>query len=79
MEILLSEDICNRNDYGVYTIVCSLIICAGLYTVVTMQAQREMPHDMQSRDKFLIQSVLAPYGATTKDIAPEIVSIFSFL
>lgn len=55
------------------------MFCAGLYIVVTMQAQKEVPPDMQSKDKFLIQSVLAPYGATAKDIAPEIVSIFVFL
>ncbi|PKI71805.1 hypothetical protein CRG98_007821 [Punica granatum] len=39
---------------------------------VTMQAQKEVPPDMQTKDKFLIQSVPAPYGATTKDIKPDI-------
>ncbi|XVE74039.1 hypothetical protein DITRI_Ditri11bG0167100 [Diplodiscus trichospermus] len=38
---------------------------------VTMQAQKEAPPDMQCRDKFLIQSVVAPVGATNKDITPE--------
>ncbi|KAG5565506.1 hypothetical protein RHGRI_001409 [Rhododendron griersonianum] len=38
---------------------------------VTMQAQKEAPPDMQCKDKFLIQSVIAPNGATAKDITPE--------
>ncbi|KAL7158503.1 hypothetical protein ABFS83_02G147600 [Erythranthe nasuta] len=38
---------------------------------VTMQAQKEAPPDMQSRDKFLVQSVVAPNGATNKDVTPE--------
>ncbi|KAK4798271.1 hypothetical protein SAY86_030597 [Trapa natans] len=39
---------------------------------VTMQSQKEAPPDMQSRDKFLIQSVIVPYGATTRDITSDI-------
>ncbi|KAM5554794.1 hypothetical protein ABKV19_022954 [Rosa sericea] len=39
--------------------------------VVTMQAQKEKPSDMQCKDKFLLQSVVASPGATTKDITPE--------
>ncbi|XP_048141580.1 vesicle-associated protein 1-3-like isoform X2 [Rhodamnia argentea] len=38
---------------------------------VTMQAPKEAPPDMQCRDKFLIQSIVAPYGATMKEITPE--------
>lgn len=38
---------------------------------VTMQAQKEAPPDMQCKDKFLIQSVIAPNGATTKDMTTE--------
>ncbi|KAL0429047.1 UNVERIFIED_CONTAM: Vesicle-associated protein 1-3 [Sesamum radiatum] len=38
---------------------------------VTMQAQKEAPPDMQCRDKFLVQSVIAPEGATSKDVTPE--------
>ncbi|KAL7121115.1 hypothetical protein ACP275_02G162600 [Erythranthe tilingii] len=38
---------------------------------VTMQAQKEAPPDMQSRDKFLVQSAIAPNGATNKDVTPE--------
>ncbi|GMI99075.1 hypothetical protein like AT4G00170 [Hibiscus trionum] len=37
---------------------------------VTMQAQKEAPPD-QCRDKFLVQSVVAPDGSTNKDITPE--------
>ncbi|XP_054784526.1 vesicle-associated protein 1-2 [Prosopis cineraria] len=39
--------------------------------IVTMQAQKEAPPDMQCKDKFLLQSVLASPGATTKDITPD--------
>eukprot|EP00249_Psilotum_nudum_P004295 c17825_g1_i1 orf=295-1020(+) len=38
---------------------------------VTMQAQREMPPDMQCKDKFLVQSVVAPDGATANNISLE--------
>ena len=40
-----------------------------------MQAQKEAPPDMQCKDKFLLQSVVASPGATTKDITPEMVTI----
>ncbi|KAK7349684.1 hypothetical protein VNO77_07249 [Canavalia gladiata] len=39
--------------------------------IVTMQAQKEAPADMQCKDKFLLQSVVANPGATVKDITPE--------
>ncbi|KAG1359309.1 Vesicle-associated protein 1-1 [Cocos nucifera] len=42
--------------------------------IVTMQAQREAPPDMQCKDKFLVQSVVASPGATVKDITPEMFS-----
>ncbi|XP_047950969.1 vesicle-associated protein 1-3-like [Salvia hispanica] len=38
---------------------------------VTMQAHKEAPSDMQCRDKFLVQSVIVPYGTTNKDINQE--------
>ncbi|KAK8518467.1 hypothetical protein V6N13_027941 [Hibiscus sabdariffa] len=38
---------------------------------VTMQAQKEAPADMQCKDKFLLQCVKAPDGATPKDITAE--------
>lgn len=40
---------------------------------VTMQAQKEFPPDMQCKDKFLLQSVIATHGASVKDITPEMV------
>ncbi|XVF73453.1 hypothetical protein PTKIN_Ptkin12aG0202400 [Pterospermum kingtungense] len=39
--------------------------------IVTMQAQKEAPADMQCKDKFLLQSVVASPGAAPKDITPE--------
>ncbi|KAJ4727168.1 Vesicle-associated protein 1-1 [Melia azedarach] len=38
---------------------------------VTMQAQKEAPPDMQCKDKFLLQSVVAADGATAKDVVAE--------
>lgn len=42
--------------------------------IVTMQAQKEAPPDMQCKDKFLLQSVVAADGAAAKDITPEMFS-----
>ncbi|RRT70862.1 hypothetical protein B296_00014477 [Ensete ventricosum] len=42
--------------------------------IVTMQAQREAPPDMQCKDKFLVQSVIVDQGASTKDITTEMFS-----
>ncbi|GAB4834176.1 Vesicle-associated protein 1-2 [Ancistrocladus abbreviatus] len=39
--------------------------------IVTMQAQKEAPPDMQCKDKFLLQSVIAPAGVSAKDITTE--------
>eukprot|EP01018_Ginkgo_biloba_P014605 Gb_28560 [translate_table: standard] len=39
--------------------------------IVTMQAQREAPLDMQCKDKFLLQSVIAPYGTNQKDVTQD--------
>lgn len=39
--------------------------------IVTMQAQREAPPDLQCKDKFLLQSVVASPGATVKDVTSE--------
>ncbi|XVF22754.1 hypothetical protein REPUB_Repub12eG0198300 [Reevesia pubescens] len=39
--------------------------------IVTMQAQKDAPPDMQCKDKFLLQCVVASPGATPKDITPE--------
>jgi len=45
---------------------------SSIDVIVTMQAQREAPPDLQCKDKFLIQSVKAPYGFSAKDISPEL-------
>ncbi|WOH09343.1 hypothetical protein DCAR_0728800 [Daucus carota subsp. sativus] len=45
--------------------------------VVTMQAQKEAPPDMQCKDKFLLQSAVASgefEGASAKEITPEMFS-----
>ncbi|RWW13937.1 hypothetical protein BHE74_00019355 [Ensete ventricosum] len=42
--------------------------------IVTMQAQREAPPDMQCKDKFLVQSVIVDQGPSTKDITTEMFS-----
>lgn len=39
--------------------------------IVTMQAQKEAPPDMQCKDKFLLQSVKVNDGTTAKDISAE--------
>ncbi|CAN6580903.1 unnamed protein product [Malus baccata var. baccata] len=40
--------------------------------IVTMQAQKEAPPDMQCKDKFLLQSIKTNDGATMKDITPQV-------
>ncbi|TYH81415.1 hypothetical protein ES332_D03G199200v1 [Gossypium tomentosum] len=40
--------------------------------IVTMQAQKEAPPDMNCRDKFLLQSVKVNDGITAKDITSEL-------
>jgi hypothetical protein len=47
----------------------------SLVDVVTMQAQRVAPPDMQCKDKFLIQSTVVPYGTTEEDITSDMVRI----
>ncbi|CAD5183972.1 unnamed protein product [Musa acuminata subsp. malaccensis] len=41
---------------------------------VTMQAPKEVPPDMQLKDKFLVQSTVVPYGTTDEDIMPSFFS-----
>ncbi|KAJ8565952.1 hypothetical protein K7X08_008528 [Anisodus acutangulus] len=38
---------------------------------VTMQAQRTAPSDMQSKDKFLIQCTVVPFGTSEEEIPPS--------
>uniref|UniRef100_A0A1J3D959 Vesicle-associated protein 1-1 n=1 Tax=Noccaea caerulescens TaxID=107243 RepID=A0A1J3D959_NOCCA len=42
--------------------------------LVTMQAQKEAPSDMQCKDKFLLQGVIASAGVTAKEVTPEMFS-----
>jgi len=42
--------------------------------LVTMQAQKEAPSDMQCKDKFLLQGVVATTGITAKEVTPEMFS-----
>lgn len=44
-----------------------------------MQAHKEAPPDLQCKDKFLVQSVVADDGATTKDITAEMVACYNDL
>ncbi|CAD6260175.1 unnamed protein product [Miscanthus lutarioriparius] len=39
--------------------------------IVTMQAQKEAPPDMQCKDKFLVQSVIVAEGTLVKDITGD--------
>ncbi|AQK45071.1 Vesicle-associated protein 1-1 [Zea mays] len=39
--------------------------------IVTMQAQKEAPPDMQCKDKFLVQSVVVAEGTLVKDITGD--------
>ncbi|GJN02120.1 hypothetical protein PR202_ga19442 [Eleusine coracana subsp. coracana] len=41
-------------------------------SVVTMQAPMEMPPDYHCKDKFLVQSVEVPDGATLKELVPQL-------
>lgn len=52
-----------------------LILIFASLVVVTMQAQKDAPTEMQCKDKFLLQSVIAPPGATPKDITAEMVTL----
>ena len=56
-------------------LICVYLLTGCLFMSVTMQAQKEMPPDMQCKDKFLLLSVITIAGATPKDITPEMVTI----
>jgi hypothetical protein len=51
----------------------SFLLVLDWIVLVTMQGQKESPPDMQCRDKFLLQSVVAPDGTTAKDITSDMV------
>lgn len=54
-----------------FGVECSYVYVFSL--IVTMQGSKEAPPSMQCKDKFLLQSVIAPNGATNKDISAELV------
>uniref|UniRef100_A0A804RKX8 MSP domain-containing protein n=1 Tax=Zea mays TaxID=4577 RepID=A0A804RKX8_MAIZE len=43
--------------------------------IVTMQAQKEAPPDMQCKDKFLVQSVVVAEGTLVKDITGDMLKV----
>ncbi|KAF3520234.1 hypothetical protein DY000_02061848 [Brassica cretica] len=63
-----SKKYCVRPNTGV---VLPRSTCEVL---VTMQAQKEAPSDMQCKDKFLLQGVIASPGVTAKEVTPEMFS-----
>ncbi|XP_042065693.1 vesicle-associated protein 1-3-like isoform X1 [Salvia splendens] len=77
--VVLPCSVCNITGEKPYDqskhslILLSLIVFffCGFVFLVTMQAHKEAPPDMQCRDKFLVQSVIVPNGTTTKDINQE--------
>lgn len=52
-----------------------LTILTLTINVVTMQAPRAAPPDMECRDKFLIQSTIVSSGTTDEDITASMVSL----
>ena len=42
-----------------------------------MQAQKEAPADLQCKDKFLLQCVVATPAVTPKDVTPEMVLVLN--
>ncbi|CAI9778422.1 unnamed protein product [Fraxinus pennsylvanica] len=56
---------------GRYKFLWPLLLAVNFTVGVTMQAHKEVPADMQCKDKFLIQSVVAPRGTTNKDLTAE--------
>lgn len=63
-------------SYVGYIILSSYSICACflLIYVVTMQALRAAPPDMQLKDKFLVQTTVVPYGTSDEELVPAFVS-----
>ncbi|KAF5446224.1 hypothetical protein F2P56_031866 [Juglans regia] len=61
----------NPKKYCVRPNVGVLLPRTTCNVTVTMQAPKEAPPDLQCKDKFLLQSVVALDGAITKDITQE--------
>ncbi|KAF9609734.1 hypothetical protein IFM89_018182 [Coptis chinensis] len=52
-------------------ILAKFISCCYVVVLVTMQAQKETPSDLNCKDKFLLQNVTIPNGIATNDISFE--------
>lgn len=45
---------------------------SSMEVVVTMQAQKEVPPDLQCKDKFLVQGVLMPGASAAAEVVPDV-------
>ncbi|XP_062231244.1 vesicle-associated protein 2-2-like isoform X2 [Phragmites australis] len=59
---------CVRPNVGV------ILPRASQHFVVTMQAQKNAPPDLQIKDKFLVQTTVVPFGTADEDIVPAFFS-----
>lgn len=44
-----------------------------------MQAPKHAPQDLQTKDKFLVQTTVVPFGTADEDIVPAFVSKHKFM
>lgn len=65
------------SDFNFFILVLVDNLRTPALDLVTMQAQKEAPPDMQCKDKFLLQSVKTNDGTTAKDINAEMVFFLS--
>lgn len=75
LNFIVSPGLVNVFFLQFYVLVSTMAFDFLLVFLVTMQAPKESPPDMQCKDKFLIQSVVAPDGVASKDISPELVGL----
>ena len=67
---------CQISSYVNYILFSLILFAPAFYlNVVTMQALRTAPPDMQLKDKFLVQTTVVPYGTSDEDLVPAFVSI----
>ncbi|KAK3144038.1 hypothetical protein QOZ80_4AG0308010 [Eleusine coracana subsp. coracana] len=62
----------NPRKYSVRHTFGILLPRSSCGVTVTMQAPMEMPPDYHCKDKFLVQSVEVPDGATLKELVPQL-------
>jgi hypothetical protein len=58
-----------------YSFILYYLYIVLYLNVVTMQALRTAPPDMQLKDKFLVQTTVVPYGTSDEELIPAFVSI----